>query len=88
MNLENEQEEIQDNAIDVKAMEHTPLNVDSGDQPEVQRKRFKYPSKTDCARGFSETDMAIPNFLLSEDHPEYMPAHLLLMHMLQTNERQ
>jgi len=65
-----------------EAMEHTPLNIDGGDVKPAERRRLRFPSKGQCAQGFVDSEMKVPDFLLAEDHPDYIPPHIALMHLL------
>merc|ERR1712080_809713 len=45
--------------------------------------KYIFPSKAECAEKFDEAGLDVPDFLRNENHPEYIPPHLVLMYVLQ-----
>ena len=49
--------------------------------------QYLFPTKSQCAQEFINNELDVPDFLLDENDPNYIPSHLVLLHLLQMNLR-
>eukprot|EP01084_Bolivina_argentea_P316681 548994_1 len=47
---------------------------------------YKFPTRLQCAKQFVNDGLEIPDFLLNESDPNFIPPHLMLLHLLQNNK--